>query len=236
MFRQMRRSKQELSRDECERVLKSGSYGVLACSGDDGYPYAVPVNYIWHNGTLYFHCAKVGHKMDAIAREPKASFCVVDKSDLAPERFTTYFRSVIAFGHARVVTDADEAFDALDALTVGLAHEVDQDETRKELEACRRRPSLAMVAIDIDHLSGKEAVELVKAREKGDEAGLSNEAHQADLRPAPVPGASTKQPPELTDRQLYETRIGPVCMSKVEHEAYLEELERRGESGQSFAE
>lgn len=166
MFRSMRRGKQELSQEECKRVLRCGSYGILACAGDDGYPYAVPLNYIWHNGALYFHCAKAGHKMDAIAREPKVSFCVVEKSDVAPERFTTYYRSVIAFGHARVVADADEAFDALTALTVGLAHDIDEAATRKELEACRRRPSLAMVAIDIDHLSGKQAIELVKTTEQ----------------------------------------------------------------------
>lgn len=210
MFRDMRRKKQELSAEACETVLQRGSYGVLACAGDDGYPYAVPLNYIWHKGVLYFHSANAGHKIDAILREPKASFCVVDKSDLVPEEFTTYFRSVIAFGHARIVADPDEAFDALTALTVGLAHDADEQAMRDELEKCKHRRSLAMIALDVDRLTGKESIELVRGHKRPIEAA---------------------QPPEIADRQVYQTRIGPVCMSRTEHAAYMEELRRRnGES------
>lgn len=73
-FRKMRRNRQELSRDESIRILKEGTSGVLALHGDDGYPYAVPISYVYDDGKLYFHGAKSGHKLDALRSYPKASF------------------------------------------------------------------------------------------------------------------------------------------------------------------
>ena len=105
MFREMRRKKQALSPEECEGVLERGSSGVLAVLGDGGYPYAVPLSYVYADGRLFFHCAKAGHKLDAITREPKASFCVVDQDRVVPEEYTTYFRSVIVFGRAGEIKD-----------------------------------------------------------------------------------------------------------------------------------
>ena len=70
MFRKMRRIRQELPLDRVEEVLHRGTNGVLAVQGDDGYPYAVPLSYVYHNSKLYFHSAKAGHKVDAIRRQP----------------------------------------------------------------------------------------------------------------------------------------------------------------------
>ena len=106
MFRPMRRNKQALSPAQCEAVLTRGSSGVLAVSGDDGYPYAVPLSYVYAGGRLYFHCAASGHKLDAVRRCSKASFCVIDQDRVVPEEYTTYFRSVIVFGQVRELTDA----------------------------------------------------------------------------------------------------------------------------------
>ena len=103
MFREMRRSKQQLSREEAAAVLERGTTGVLAVSGDDGYPYAVPVNYVYAAGKIFFHCAVSGHKLDAIGKCDKVSFCVIDQDQVVGEEYTTYFRSVIAFGRARVL-------------------------------------------------------------------------------------------------------------------------------------
>jgi len=98
MFREMRRFRQALSQDDCAEVLRRNSSGVLAVSGDDGYPYAVPLSYVYAGSKLYFHCAPVGHKIDAIEKNSKVSFCVIDKDEVVPEKYTTYFRSVILFG------------------------------------------------------------------------------------------------------------------------------------------
>ena len=89
MFREMRRGRQALPKEMCEAVLSRGSHGVLALAGDEGYPYAVPISYVYEGGKLYFHCARSGHKLDAIARCPKASFCVVDQDQVVPQEYTT---------------------------------------------------------------------------------------------------------------------------------------------------
>ena len=61
MFREMRRKKQNLSNDKITDILHRGTSGVLAVFGDDGYPYAVPLSYVYHDSKIYFHCAKTGH-------------------------------------------------------------------------------------------------------------------------------------------------------------------------------
>ena len=81
MFREMRRFKQQISKEECTEVLRNEPRGVLSVLGDDGYPYGIPMDH-WYSetdGKLYFHCAKEGHKLDAIAKCDKAGYCVMDQ-------------------------------------------------------------------------------------------------------------------------------------------------------------
>ena len=113
MFREMRRRRQQLSPEECKRILAEGTSGVLAVRGDEGYPYAVPLSYVYEEGRLFFHGAAAGHRRDAVLRDPKASFCVIGGDRVVPEEYTTYFRSVIAFGQVPVLEDDD--IDALEA-------------------------------------------------------------------------------------------------------------------------
>ena len=162
MFRKMRRSRQELSHAECEEILKKATSGVLAVSGDDDYPYAVPLSYVYHGGKILFHCAKEGHKLDAIKRNPKASFCVIYKDDVVPEKYTTYFRSVIAFGKARVLGE-DEILPAI-TLLAKKYYPSDSEENRSaEIE--KEMSALCMFELNVEHLSGKEGIELTKKRE-----------------------------------------------------------------------
>lgn len=84
MFRPMRRHRQQLSQWDCAAILSRGTSGVLAVAGDGGYPYAVPLSYVYQEGTLFFHCAKAGHKLDALRRCSKASFCVIDQDQVVP--------------------------------------------------------------------------------------------------------------------------------------------------------
>lgn len=162
MFREMRRKKQVLSKEECELVLERGTSGVLAVLGEGGYPYAVPLSYVYADGKIVFHCAKQGHKLDAIAKNDKVSFCVVDLDDIQPERYTTYFRSVIAFGRARVLEEEEKRV-AIEALAA--KYTPDDPEGRKQ-EIEREYRALCVVAIEIDHLSGKEAIELVRKKKE----------------------------------------------------------------------
>jgi len=161
MFRNMRRNKQLLSKADTEAVMARCTNGVLACMGDEGYPYAVPLSYVYLNDKIYFHSAKEGHKIDAIKRNPKVSFTVVDEDTIVSKEFTTYFRSVIAFGEARIA-DGDEWREAFDALIE--KYSGDQPEETKHMD----RPAYAqsyVVAIDVEHITGKEAIEYVKAKQ-----------------------------------------------------------------------
>ena len=151
MFRPMRRSKQELSLEQTEEVLKRGKTGVLGLIGDDGYPYTVPINYVYSDRTIYMHGAKSGHKIDAIRNCEKASFCVVDRDDVVPEKLTTAYRSAIAFGKIRVLEEEKEVRDA--ARIIGLKYYNDPDTVEHEIEQSWN--ALACFALDIEHLTGK---------------------------------------------------------------------------------
>lgn len=160
-MRPMRRFRQELSPEECCRVLERQTNGVLAVLGDGGYPYAVPLSYVYEDGKIYFHCAKEGHKLDAIRKDNKVSFCVVDQDKIVPEEYTTYFRSVIAFGTARILEDEKEKRGALEALAAKYSPE--QVEGRqKEIQS--QFANVTMVEISVEHMTGKEAVELVRKK------------------------------------------------------------------------
>ncbi|MCI8667705.1 MAG: 5-nitroimidazole antibiotic resistance protein, partial [Dorea sp.] len=108
MFREMRRKKQILSNQENVELLEKETSGVLALLGDDEYPYAVPISYVYNNSKIYFHSAKEGHKIDAIRKCSKASFCVIAQDEIFPEKYTTHFKSVIAFGKIRILEDENE--------------------------------------------------------------------------------------------------------------------------------
>ncbi len=162
MFREMRRKKQMLSIDECIEILHKGTSGVLALLGDHDYPYAVPISYVYCNAKLYFHSAKSGHKIDAIKKSSKASFCVIDQDNIIPEEYTTYFRSVIAFGQIHVMENETEIKKAIEDLAK--KYYPDDNETGRNAEIERGWNRLCMIELSIDHLSGKEAIELVKAK------------------------------------------------------------------------
>ena len=164
MFREMRRNKQLLSAEAAEKILREGDYGVLALSGDDDYPYAVPISYAVEGNKIYFHCAKIGHKLDAIRRNDKASFCVVARHDVIAEEFTTYFTSAIAFGRIKIVEDnADpDKLRGLELLADKYSSTASTARREKELS---RLGALFVPVMTIEHLTGKAARELVRSGE-----------------------------------------------------------------------
>ena len=158
-FREMRRKRQQLSEAESVALLKKATSGTLALLGDNGYPYAVPISYVYSEGKLYFHSALSGHKVDAIRNYDKASFCVIAKDDVQPEKFTTFFRSVIAFGRIHIIEDEVEKLKT--ARMLGNRYNPNHEEAlQKELE--KGLPRMLMIRFDIEHLTGKEAKELVR--------------------------------------------------------------------------
>ncbi|MGB4587769.1 MAG: pyridoxamine 5'-phosphate oxidase family protein, partial [Clostridiaceae bacterium] len=131
MFREMRRSKQLISKEDTRAVMDRSTSGVLSCVGDGGYPYAVPVNFVYLEEKIYFHSSKSGHKIDALTNDPKVCFTVIDEDTIVSEEFTSYFRSVIAFGKARIV-EGEEWLKSFRALVE--KYSGDQPEEKKQME------------------------------------------------------------------------------------------------------
>ena len=157
--RKMRRFKQLLPPEMTEAILRNGKYAVWAVDGDDGYPYAVPVNYVYDGHAIFLHSAPAGHKIDAISRNAKCSLCIVDKDTVIPEKFTSYFRSAIVFGRGVIVESEDEKITALRLLSEKYSPGIDPT-----AEIARFIKNVCIIRIDIETVSGKEAIELVNER------------------------------------------------------------------------
>lgn len=182
MFREMRRKGQQITLQECAQILTRAKTGVLGLHGDDGYPYTVPLNFVYTPGrdavedapeqglgTIGFHCAVTGHKVDSIRRNEKVSFTVVDRDEIMPKERTTKYCSVIVFGRARILEGQEELRRAANA--VGAKYSAGyEDLYLAETEDTIRRGTLCCVEITIDHMTGKIGKELLLERRK-------NEAH-----------------------------------------------------------
>ena len=160
MFRKMRRFKQELSSESTIKILESGSHGTLAVLGDEGYPYAVPLSYVYTDGRLYFHCAPDGHKLDALRNSDKASFCVVARDEVIPERLTTIYASAIAFGKAKIIEDVSEKRRALELLSEKYTPAY-QGKSDEAVSSAWDR--VCVVAFEIEHLSGKASMDIINS-------------------------------------------------------------------------
>ncbi len=158
-FRPMRRMRQQLSKEVCNKILRNATSGTLALLGDGDYPYAVPLSFVYCGTCIYFHSAKSGHKIDAIKREDKASFCVISKDEIHGDEFTTYFRSVIAFGRITIVSSPGEKLEG--AKLLGRKYNPNDEEgLSREIE--KSLAHMELLRFDIEHLTGKQAIELVR--------------------------------------------------------------------------
>lgn len=152
VFREMRRKKQKLSEKECIDILERGSTGVLGLLGKEGYPYTVPLNYVYAHHKIYFHCAKAGHKIEAIQAYDKVSFCVIDQENVIPETLSTNYKSVVVFGRAKILETEADIKEAVEWL--GLKYNPNKEVVDREIETTIKH--LCAVEITIDHLSGKQ--------------------------------------------------------------------------------
>lgn len=150
MFREMRRFKQQVSEDECLRILNEGERGVLAVLGDDEYPYTVPLDFVYEDGHIYFHCAMEGHKLDAVRKHDKVSFCVLSDGVKEENDWWYHFTSVIAFGRVSEITDEGEKNNKLRLL--GTKYFPDNEHLEKEMGSAGRT---VVLDLTIDHMTGK---------------------------------------------------------------------------------
>lgn len=154
MFREMRSKANMLTNEEVENILKTSPNGTLALYGENGYPYSVPVNFVYSDGKIYFHGAAEGYKLDCMKKDPHVSFSVIGKDDIAKENFTTLFSSVIAFGTIRVIDTIEEKIPVLEAM-VG-KYSAEFMESGKEL--IRKGCGSVAYELTIDHMTGKKGM------------------------------------------------------------------------------
>ena len=152
MFREMRRFKQQLSEEECRKVLTEERRGVLAVNGDDGYPYSVPVNFYYNpeKNWIVFHGAKVGHKVDSIRNNDKVCFTTWDKG-YQKEDWSYYVNSVVVFGRAVLVENPEEVYE--EAMKFGAKYFPTREELETEMKQSFHRTQF--ILLKIEHMTGK---------------------------------------------------------------------------------
>ncbi|MBD5357902.1 MAG: pyridoxamine 5'-phosphate oxidase family protein [Bacteroides sp.] len=162
MERKMRRFKQLLALEETKVILSKGSNGVLSLVDSTGEPYGVPVSYAYDGEScIYLHSAAKGYKIECIESESRCSFCVVGQDRIMPEEFTSYFRSVIVKGTVNIVSEPTEIMKGLLLLCEKYSPGVDSD---SEISKCISH--VAVLRLDIESMTGKEAIELVRKRKE----------------------------------------------------------------------
>ena len=153
MFREMRRFKQQISEDECIRILKEQPRGILSMHGDDGYPYGIPMDH-WYSeadGCLYFHCAKEGKKIDSVKRDDKVSYCVYDQGFRREGEWALNINSVVVFGRMRIVEDEDKKRE----ICTNLCRKFMDDEEFLKKEMTNAFPRVCCLELSIEHMTGK---------------------------------------------------------------------------------
>ena len=153
MFRPMRRFKQQISEAECIRILKEQPRGVLSLIGDDGYPYGIPLDhwYCEEDGKLYFHGAKEGHKIDAIASCDKVSYCVMDEGFRKEGEWALNINSVIVFGRISLVTDPEKA----KLICTNITRKFTDDEAYLAHELEHAFPRVQCLELTPEHMTGQ---------------------------------------------------------------------------------
>lgn len=151
MFRPMRRFKQGLTEQECADVLTHAQRGVLAVHGENGYPYAFPMNYIYQNEKIYFHCAKAGHKLDALACDPKVSFCVMDEGFRKSGEWAWNIKSVVLFGRVKPIDSAEASIEMV--RQIALKYYPTAEDAEEEVRKAGAQAQI--LELTIDHITGK---------------------------------------------------------------------------------
>ena len=157
MFRPIRKKKNEISTDAAKELLRSSRRGVLAVNGDDGYPYGIPINYLYdeENEKIIFHGAKAGHKVDALKKNDKICFTVFGNEMVKEEAWAPFLQSVVVFGRCHLVESQEHTI----ALVKKFAAKYYPNMDMVNEEAASSGRAVQMFEIQIEHLSGKEVQE-----------------------------------------------------------------------------
>lgn len=157
MFRTIRRKNREISTEKAKELLRTSRIGILAVNGDDGYPYAIPINYFYdeENGKICFHGARIGHKADALKKDDRICFTVTGKEEIREEAWAPYVKSAVVFGRCHRMEDGEETARTLKRFA--MKYYPDEQAADEEIE--RSGKAVQMFEIEIEHISGKEVQE-----------------------------------------------------------------------------
>ena len=157
MFRPIRRKKKEISTEAAKQLLHTERRGVLAVCGDEGYPYAIPINFYYkeETGKIYFHGARAGHKVDALKKNDKVCFTIYGNEQIKKEPWAPFLQSTVVFGRCRMIEDQELAT----ALVREIAGKYYPDAATIEAEIAHDGKAVQIYEITIEHLSGKEIQE-----------------------------------------------------------------------------
>ncbi|RDY27895.1 pyridoxamine 5'-phosphate oxidase family protein [Romboutsia weinsteinii] len=151
MFRGIRRKEKEIQGEQVLEILKNGEYGIFSTVSNSGYPYVIPVNYVYTNDTIYFHCALEGHKLDNITYNNKVSFCVVGDTYILSDKFSTNYDSIIVFGKATEAFDEEK-----NTALIKLLEKYSSDYMDKgKIYIKNAGDKTKVIKISIDYVSGK---------------------------------------------------------------------------------
>ena len=157
MFRELLRKKQQLTEEDCIDLLMRETRGVLSVLGDDGYPYGMPMNHYYcaEDGLIYFHCGKVGHRLDAIRGHDKVSYCVYDHGSREEGEWALHVKSVIVFGRITVIDDMAKIIPISAALSRKFTH----DEAYIQREIAQYAANTLLLCLTPEHICGKSVTE-----------------------------------------------------------------------------
>lgn len=153
MFRELTRKKKEISKEECFEILKNEKRGVLSVLGDNDYPYGMPMNHFFNedDGSIYFHCGKIGHRLDSLKKHNKASFCVYDGGYRNDGEWALNIRSVIVFGKVEIIDDAETIVDISRKLSLKFTK--DEEYIQNEIEKYAK--GTLILKLIPEHICGK---------------------------------------------------------------------------------
>ncbi len=153
MFRELARKNKQISMEECIEVLKSETRGVLSVLGDDDYPYGMPMNHFYNeeDGKIYFHCGKFGHRVDALKKHDKVSFCVFDQGYRNEGEWALNVKSIIVFGRMAIIDDPAVITD----ITTKLSYKFTQDDAYIQKEIEENLHITLLLALTPEHICGK---------------------------------------------------------------------------------
>ena len=153
MFRELVRKNKELSRSECIDLLVSQTRGVLSVLGDDDYPYGMPMNHYYNpdDGNLYFHCGNIGHRLEALQKHNKVSFCTFDNGYVNEGEWAYNVKSVIVFGKIEFVDDVN----VMEDIVTKLSYKFIQDDDYIANEIKNHGHRTLLMKLNIEHMCGK---------------------------------------------------------------------------------